>query len=314
MAHTVFLLAAGFGTRLRPLTNHRPKPLLPLLGRPMVDYSLQLLKDQGHHSFIVNAHHLWQHVAEWASQQDIEIQVELPNILGTGGGLKEAALKMAERFVIWNGDIIADINVNDLLEACPIDGASMALRYKQELGTTTQLLADDNGRVQRIGSICHTTDAPELPNQIGGIHFSGIHAMSKQALQHIPAGFQCVVRTAYKKLLPANKVYSIMHTGTWFDTGLPHEYLQANLQALRGELPLSINVWNDAHDRFHSSWVHNKAVVSGSLEHSIIGKNAQVPEQTALHSCVVWDGVTVPTGEYQHCIFHDGGVLQVDMT
>jgi len=313
MAHSVFLLAAGFGTRLRPLTNHRPKPLLPLLGRPMLDYSLQWLKEHGHRSFIVNAHHLWQHVAEWAAEQDIEIQVELPEILGTGGGLKAAESKMADRFVIWNGDIIADIDVNSLLENCPIDGASMALRYKADLGKTTQLLAASNGQVQRIGSICQSVNAPEFPSEKGGIHFSGIHAMSKRAVQQIPEGFQCVVRTAYKELVPANKVYSIQHSGTWFDTGLPHEYLQANLQALRGDLPLSLDVWSEADRSFSGSWVHNEANVSGTVHSSVIGAQSVVKANTVLNSCVVWDGVTVPEGEFSHCIFHDGGCLQVDI-
>ena len=59
MSATVFLLAAGFGTRLRP-TNHRPKPLLPLLGRPMVDFAV--IYNHGHREFVVNAHHVWEKV------------------------------------------------------------------------------------------------------------------------------------------------------------------------------------------------------------------------------------------------------------
>ena len=65
MSASVFLLAAGFGTRLRPLTNHRPKPMLPLLGRPMLDYAVGHLYNHGHRSFVVNAHHLWEKVQEW---------------------------------------------------------------------------------------------------------------------------------------------------------------------------------------------------------------------------------------------------------
>jgi len=311
MGHTVFLLAAGFGTRLRPLTNHRPKPLLPLMGRPMIDYSLHWLKSQGHRSFIINAHHLWKHVAKWASQQDIEIQVEIPEILGTGGGLKAAEPKMADRFIIWNGDIISDIDIGALLEACPIDGASMALLHQEELGKTTRLLANDNGTIQRIGSICATNDAPEMPASKNGIQFSGIHAMSKQSLKLIPTGFQCVIRTAYKELVPAHKVQSIMHSGTWFDTGLPREYLKANLQALRGDLSLGIDVWSEAKPDYEHSWAHQDSIVNGSIHHSIIGKGAHIPSKTDLDSCVVWDGIDVPVGTFKNCIFYDGGVLAV---
>ena len=110
MKNTVFLLGAGFGTRLRPLTLHRPKPLLPLLGFPMLDYALSWLKQHGHTHIMVNAHHLWSHVAHWAHDNNVEIQVELPEILGTGGGLRAARERLAERFLIWNGDIISNVS------------------------------------------------------------------------------------------------------------------------------------------------------------------------------------------------------------
>ena len=84
--HTAFLLAAGFGTRLRPLTLVRPKPLLPVCGIPMLDYALAHVRKHGHEHVIVNAHYLWQQVAAWADLNDVTLQVELPIVLGTGGG------------------------------------------------------------------------------------------------------------------------------------------------------------------------------------------------------------------------------------
>ena len=91
------------------------------------------------------------------------------------------------------------------------------------------------------------------------------------------------------------------------------EYLKANLDALAGKIPLSIDQWQEAQAGFEDSWVHSSADVQGSVENSIVGENAVVHKDTSLDSCVVWDGVSVPAGEYRHCIFHDGGVLQVDM-
>lgn len=311
--HTVFLLAAGFGTRLRPLTNHRPKPLLPLMGRPMLDYALAHLKQAGHSSFLVNAHHLWEQVAEWATTHDIEIQVELPEILGTGGGLKIAQEKMAEKFLIWNGDIISDIDPRALLRACPDDGAGMALCYKDELGKTTQLLFDESGSVTRIGTVVAADDAPELSNTPSGWHFSGIHALSRKSLDLVPDGFQCIIRTAYINLIREKSVQSIQHSGVWIDTGTPPEYLKANLDALNGKFPLSLDPWEEAQAGFEDSWVHKSSEVQGSVKNSIIGGNVKIPEGAQLDSCIVWDGVEVPEGKYRHYIFHDGGILQVEM-
>ena len=310
--HTVFLLAAGFGTRLRPLTNHRPKPLLPLMGRPMLDYALEHLKQAGHTSFLVNAHHLWEHVAQWATTHDVEIQVELPEILGTGGGLKIAQEKMAEKFIIWNGDIISDIDPQKLLETCPDKGASMALCFKQDLGKTTRIGFRQDGLVSQIGSLV-STDASQRSETPSGFHFSGIHALSRSTLDLVPQGFQCIIRTAYITLVKENRVQSIRHSGVWIDAGTPPEYLKANLDALNGKFSLSIDPWREAQEGFEGSWVHQSAAVQGTVKNSIIGGNVTVPEGADLDSCVVWDGAEVPEGEYKHCIFHDGGILKVDM-
>ncbi|MEC7985859.1 MAG: sugar phosphate nucleotidyltransferase [Myxococcota bacterium] len=313
MSHTVFLLAAGFGTRLRPLTLHRPKPLLPLLGRPMVDYSLALLQEQGHRKIVVNAHHLWEHIARWTEKNQLSLQVEQPDILGTGGGLKAAEERLAEKFVIWNGDIVSDIDTRALLDACPEDGACMALRYSTALGKTTPLQRSTDGMVLRIGSVCAHPNAPAPVVGSDGYHFTGIHAMSRHTLREVPPNsFQCIVRSAYKQLVPSGAVQSILHDGVWFDTGLPQEYWEANMQALRGELILSIDPWEEANPRYDNNWVHRNAEVAGTIHSCVIGAQAVVPARTVLDQCIVWDSVVVPEGEYSRCIFHEGGCLSLE--
>ena len=312
MEYSVFLLAAGFGTRLRPLTLHRPKPLLPLLGFPMVQYAVTWLRQHGHDNIIVNAHHLWEHVAEWSEKEGLGLQVELPDILGTGGGLRAARDQLAEKFLVWNGDIVCDIDPNALLDECPMGGASMALRYSADLKKTTKLLTDEEGIVQRIGSVCVAENAPDLPSAPDGLHFTGIHAMTRESLKHIPEGFQCVVRSSYKELVPQEKVRSIRHEGCWFDTGLPKEYFEANMSALRGEIPLSFDPWEKADDSFQDSFVHHEADVEGSVVQSIVGAKAHVSRDAHLHRCIVWDSVEVPAGVYKNGIFFDGGFLSIE--
>ena len=308
--NTVFILAAGFGTRLRPLTLHRPKPLLPLLGRPMIDHALAWLRRHGHRHIMVNAHHLWEKVAEWAEKNNVELQVELPEILGTGGGLKAAESRLADRFLIWNGDIVSDIDPQALLDACPIDGAAMALRHADALGKTTPLARDDMGRVSRIGDLTQGPQAPDWQTRpTSGLHFTGIHAMHKKALDWIPSqpALRCVVRRAYVELVPRSQVNAIVHGGCWRDTGTPPEYLEANLDALDGVLPVAEDSWSTAHNGPGNCWVHESATVSGDISHSIIGANATIPPAATLVDCVVWDGVSVPDGVHKGAIFHDGG-------
>ena len=115
--HTAFLLAAGFGTRLRPLTLARPKPLLPVCGIPMLDFALAHVRDHGHTKVMVNAHYLWEQVAVWAERHGVTLQVELPIVLGTGGGLRAALDQLGDSVVIVNADILSDVDLTALVAA-----------------------------------------------------------------------------------------------------------------------------------------------------------------------------------------------------
>ncbi|MCA9464799.1 MAG: nucleotidyltransferase family protein, partial [Nitrospira sp.] len=109
------ILAAGFGTRLRPLTNTIPKPLLPVGGMPLIVWNLLLLRVFGIRQVMVNLHYMGHLIREAlgdGTQWDMEISYSLePEILGTGGGLKAAARFFeGQPFLIINGDIIIDLD------------------------------------------------------------------------------------------------------------------------------------------------------------------------------------------------------------
>ncbi len=303
---TAFLLAAGFGSRLRPLTLARPKPLLPLCGAPMLDHVLARVRQHGHEHVIVNAHHLWQKVAAWAEDRGVALQVELPEVLGTGGGLKAAAERMAERFVVVNGDILSDIDLSALMAAVPDGGAAMALRADPDLGARAPVEADADGVVVRMREFAGT---PGLG--IEGTHFTGIHAAHRPILDDVPDGFACIVRSAYTTRLPERRIRSIRHSGTWIDIGTPGDYLEANLAVLDGRLETALPVWELGTGQPGDRWVGRSARVDGSVTHSIIGAGATVPSDATLRECVVWDGVAVPPGTHFRCIFFDDGVLRL---
>ena len=305
--HTAFLLAAGFGTRLRPLTLARPKPLLPVCGIPMLDYALAHVRAHGHTHVMVNAHYLWEQVATWADLNRVTLQVELPIVLGTGGGLRAAHEGLGDTIVIVNADILSDVDLTALGQAVPEEGAAMALRPSSDAQAIGPVEADATGRVVRITSVVPSEDG--LP----GTHFTGVHAMSKAAVERIPDdGEQCVVRTAYKELVAARLVGHTRHSGAWVDVGKPDAYLQANLDVLDGAVKTPIDPWARGQRGPGRSWVGAGAVVAGSVEHSVIGEGAQVGPDVVLKDCVVWDGVVAPAGTYERAVIYDGGqVLQL---
>ena len=307
MSHaTAFLLAAGHGTRLRPLTLARPKPLLPLCGAPMLDHVLAHVRAHGHTEVVVNAHHLWEQVAAWAESRGVGLQVELPEVLGTGGGLKAAAERLATRFVVVNGDILSDIDLTALLAAVPDGGAAMALRADPHLSVRAPVDADTDGVVVRMRDFAGRPGVG-----VSGTHFTGIHAAHRGILDDVPDGFACIVRTAYTRRLDQRVVRAVQHTGRWVDIGTPADYLAANLDVLDGTLTTALPIWEQGVGAPGDRWVGPGAQVHGTIEHSIVGAGAVVPAGARLTDCVVWDSVTVPAGEHRGVVFFDDGVLPV---
>jgi NDP-sugar pyrophosphorylase family protein len=303
MGHTAFLLAAGLGTRLRPLTNDRPKALLPVCGSPMLDYALALVRRHGHADVLVNAHHQWQQIAAWAERNGVALQVELPDVLGTGGGLRAALEGLDEVVTIVNADTLVDVDLGGLEASVPPGGAAMLLREHPDWQQYGRVERDAAGRVVRILDRV-------VGDGIPGTHFTGIHAMHRDAVARIPPGFQTVIDTAYAALLAEGNVAAYLEPGlTWFDIGTPAAYLAANLAVLRGEIRTALDPWSRG-ERRGSSWVGEGAVIEGEIHECVVGAGAHVPTGASLSRCVVWDGA-VASGHHDATVLHAGGAYRI---
>ncbi len=302
---TAFLLAAGLGTRLRPLTDQLPKALVPVGGVPMLDHALALVRQHGHREILVNAHHLWPQVAAWAETSGVGLQVELPAILGTGGGLRAARDRLAEHFLVVNADILCDVDLSGLLAQLPEGGASMALRSSPEAARLGEVEVDEGGTVRRIGAVVGEPGAG-----VGGAHFTGIHALDRAALDLVPEeGESCIIRTAYRALVPQGKVRAQRHEGLWFDVGSASAYLEANLAVLDGRIRPPVDIWSRGARAGVDVWRGPEARLEGEARRSAIGEGAVVPAGCALEDCVVWPGVRVPEGHHRRRIFARDGVV-----
>ncbi|MEM6927549.1 MAG: sugar phosphate nucleotidyltransferase, partial [Myxococcota bacterium] len=238
-----FVLAAGLGTRLRPLTEHRPKPLVPVCGVPLLAYSLRLCANHGLKNVVVNAHWLSDQVEAWAGQREtvnVTVSTEKPEVLGTGGGLRKVMNELDPVFAVLNGDVLHDVDLTALMAGVRPGGAAMALRpYPDDDHAYGIVAADDNDDVWRITSVVRVD-----PDGDGheDTHFTGIHAMSRDALAHVPPDqFACIIRTAYVTLVPERKVTGVRYPGAWLDAGDPEAYLEANLDVLNGRVRLALD-------------------------------------------------------------------------
>lgn len=331
MTATAFVLAAGFGTRLQPLTHHRPKPLVPVCGVPMLAYALALCARHGHRTVLVNAHHLAEQVQAWAGHHEgvrVEVSVERPEILGTGGGLAHVRDRLAERIVVVNADVLTDVDLSALAEGVEPGGACLALRpHPDDALRYGVVAADADDVVVQLATVARADETHGTVRR--DTHFTGLHALSRDVLDLVPDGFACIVRTAYRALVPRRAVKGHRHPGLWLDVGDPAAYLAANLAVLTTTLPVPLDpgpraaVLRGPRGRHGeaprgvtlrgSAWIGPDATVGAgtTLTDTVVGAGATVMAEARLTRVVVWDGVTVPAGTWSDGVFHDGGWLPV---
>ncbi len=329
--YDVFVLAAGLGTRMRPLTEHVPKPLVPICGVPLLSWNLALCARHGLRHVVVNAHWLSDQVEAWAGEHEgvsVAVSTELPDILGTGGGLKKVAADLAEQFVVLNGDVLHDVDLRALLDAVRPGGGAMALRPDAEAAPRYGVVAaDESGTVVALTSLA---SAPAEGAVARDTHFTGIHALDRAALARVPEGFACIVRTAYTELVPERRVGAIRYGGPWLDAGDPAAYLDANLQVLLGRVRGALDPFARAGFAIDASgatrgdpslvdgvdvrgpvWVGPGAQLAPGvvLERAVVGAGASVEPGASLRDTVVWDGVSAPSERHERAIVFPGGVL-----
>lgn len=184
------VLAAGFGTRLRPLTEHTPKALVNINGKPMIENVILKLVGCGIEEIIVNTHYLSEQVYEYFSKNDFGIKIQLiheKEILGTGGAIKNAKkyLDNVENFLVYNVDVESDIDLNDLFEYHVNNSSFVTLAVKRR-NSSRSLLMDSNfnllGMKNKSGKFLyknHTRD--EILTT-----FCGIHIISSDIFKYFP--------------------------------------------------------------------------------------------------------------------------------
>ena len=238
------VLCAGFGTRLRPLTDKVPKPLVPVCGLPLLQFNFALLHHAGVRQVVINTHHLGEAMEKGARELAeklglaIEVSREPGHILGTGGGVRHAAPLLTETFFLLNGDMLFDVDLAAALAAHRAKKAvaTMVLAPYPKGATYGAVELDENQRVRRIAG----RGAPAEAGLVR-MHFTGVHIMEPEVLARLPPeGEADINRTAYVRLIHEGAaVHGFEQNGYWGDLGAPKSFLRANLDVLDGKVPLA---------------------------------------------------------------------------
>ncbi len=236
------ILAAGFGNRLRPLTTHVPKPLLPIGEHPLIFYNLFLLKKYGITDVLINVHYqgekLKQVLGNGAAFGMRISYSEETTILGTGGGIKnmESALG-GGAFLVMNGDILVDLNLDKLVAFHQRKRgiATLVLREDPDVLQYGPIDLDANSQIQNI-----LAKIPFKKARLRRRMFTGIHVIEPRALDYIPGRMLYSITDAYIEMLKkGEKLFGYAMTGYWADIGVPKRYHEVNQLMKEGKIRLN---------------------------------------------------------------------------
>lgn len=287
MIHKAFILGAGLGTRLRPLTNVLPKPLVPIFHEPMANYALRHCQAAGITEFAINTHHLPE---TWATQYpDANFMgtplhfFHEPTLLETGGGLRNIAPFIGrDPLLVYNGDILTTIDINALIAAHQASGnvATLALRS-----------SGDNCNVNISGDL--VTDLRNILGDTPGTHqFTGVYCIEPEIIAMLPDEEVVSIIPAFIRLIQQQQLGAVvLDQGDWFDIGNIDAY-HAIHQHLR----------RDRNDAIHpAARIHPGAQVEA--ETCIIGPHATIPSGAKLRNTIVWPHASVEeNSSYQGAI------------
>jgi mannose-1-phosphate guanylyltransferase len=284
-----FILGAGLGTRLRPLTDKLPKPLVPLFHRPLAAWAMEECARVGARRFAINTHHLpeaWQSFPNDPAAQGNEITFfHEPVLLETGGGLKNIGAWIGgDPVLVHNGDIFSTMPLDQLVATHERSGLPVTLALRS------------NGDAKHIALDAASGRITDIRNKLGkaeGTHvFSGIYCVNPEFLDRISPHEKVSIIPAFLELAAQNLLGGVvLDDGVWLDLGDRESYLEAHRTLSLGPA------------------IHPEAVIGHGaiVEQSVIGPRAVVESGAVVRNSVVWPGGRVESSaEIDGCIVMTG--------
>jgi NDP-sugar pyrophosphorylase family protein len=285
------ILAAGYGTRLWPLTVDRTKPAIPFMGRPLVGYVAEYLGRYGYREVAVNLHHRPESVREAlgdGSRFGVHLEyVEEPVILGTSGALDNARdFLEGETFVVVNGKIVTDIDLGAALETHRRTGAIATLVLLRNSGRERfSIVETRDGLIQGFGGM---PAPPSASDNAGVSHseadaplmFTGIQILEPRIFSYIPRGvFSHSTTDVYPQAISRGEVVAAhVAEGMWYELSTIPRYLEVSLQLMAAE--------------------------GREVE---IGENSFISADAEAFETITWDGVTIePGARVRRAVLGDG--------
>ncbi len=300
-----FLLAAGQGLRLRPLTITKPKALVPIANRPAIVRLLEFLQPYRFKETFINQHFMPENVRDvvgsgrlWNANVHYSFESEL---LGTAGAVKKLEKFLDDdKFLIINADIVTNISLDTPIEFHETRGAEATLimtspesdHRKEQIGVC------DDGRILLEKN-------PE--DIVNSGTYTGIGIFEPSVLKMIPQGYSSLLDSVLIPLAEEGSLYAYFADGYWLDIGTPKRYIQANKDLISGKMHVQIdgrlvgeNIWIDETSEIDLTVrVEEPALIGKGVSidrgavigpYAIIGDGCQIGPKVEISNSVVWDG------------------------
>jgi NDP-sugar pyrophosphorylase family protein len=221
--HKALILAGGFGTRMKELTRHTPKPMLLLRGKPILEYSIDLCKRYGITDIAISIYYFGDKIKEYfgdGNKFGVNIlYVEEKEPLGTGGALKLFRKWLNEPFMMCNADELKDINLSDMYDAH---------RKSNALATIALTKVDDPSQYGVVdlldNRIVRFVEKPKKEEAPSNFINAGLYIIDPDAIHFVPEGFTMVEKDLFPYLAKKGRLNGYKFSGQWFDTGTEERY------------------------------------------------------------------------------------------
>jgi mannose-1-phosphate guanylyltransferase len=306
-----FILAAGFGTRLRPLTEQIAKPLVPVCNVPAILYTLAAIKQAGITDVIINLHYKSDEItAYFAAHNNFGLNIFFSyedNILGTGGGVKKCEeLLRDDYFLLINGDILMDLDIRELYNAHALSThPATIVIYQHQHATTIGAVGMVGEKIVDLNNVRHTNlGSPYI--------YAGAALLSPEIFPYLRPEFSCIVRSAFVALMAQDRLPYYLHRGDWFDIGTFSELYESSFAMLHNEA-------YHARMRRHGLPVpcsrgdHCSIADNVILKNAIVGDNCVIAEGVMLQNSIVMPGEVITSKSViQNSVVAAGKNISID--
>ncbi len=265
----VVVLAGGFGTRLRPWTNHVAKPLLPLLDRTLLERVVESLPDGLVDEVLVAAGFGIEQMREHFAEIDIAYPVRIIEEfepLGTGGAIANCRDHLSGTFCVMNGDLLSSVNVAEMLDYHRSQGGLATISLWEVEDPTRFGVCDirDDGRIHRF------QEKPSLEEACSNMINAGCYILEPEIFERMPAGFHSMERDVFTPIAAEGLLNGFSFEGHFVDAGTPESWLEAM------QVCLAQQRWQSGTSNADGSWLGPYSRVEGEAEASAIGEEVEV--------------------------------------